>query len=61
VHREEAVKDLRTQNMIVGIGELNADHQSLGPSDKQEEGRVQNVKNPKAFMVDRHYPSVKFL
>src|SRR5260370_5745449 len=61
VHREEPVIDLRAQNVGVRIGQLKADHQSLGPGNEQEKGRVQDVDNAQAFMDERHYPSVKVL
>ena len=59
VHREEPVKDLCAQDVIVGIGELKADKQGLGARDEQEKSRVQDVQNPQPFVVDSHYPSVK--
>ena len=43
----------------MGIGQLKADKQGLGARDEQEKSRVQDVQNAQAFVVDRHYPSVK--
>jgi hypothetical protein len=47
--------------MIVRIGELKADHQSLSTRNEQEKSRVQNVEDAQALMVDRHDPPMKLL
>ena len=61
MHGEQAVEDLRRDEVVVGDGKLDAHQQRFNARDDQEDERVADVHQADLLVIDRGDPVVQYV